>query len=51
MRRATAVVGGFYGASRDDGSSVQGSVMVRARQVQVAVVAQVTQGFSMGGRM
>ena len=33
MRRATAMVGGCYGASRDDGGSDQGSVVVRARQV------------------
>ena len=30
MHRATAVVGGCYGASRDDGGSDQGSVVVRA---------------------
>ena len=40
MRRATAVVGGCYGASRDDGGSDQGSVVVRARQVQAAVEAK-----------
>ena len=40
MRRATAVVGGGYGASRDDGGSDQGSVVVRARQVQAAVEAE-----------
>ena len=40
MRRATAVVGGCYGASRDDGGSDQGSVVVRARQVQATMEAQ-----------
>ena len=40
MRRATVVVGGGYGASRDDGGSDQGSVVVRARQVQAAAEAE-----------
>ena len=40
MRRATTVVGGGYGASKDDGGSDQGSVMVWARQVQAAVEAE-----------
>ena len=51
MRRATVVVGGCYGGSRDDGGSDQGSVVVRARQVQVAVESRVVQGFAMGGRI
>ena len=42
MHRATAVVGGCYGASRDDGGSDQGSVVVRVQQVQAAVEARVT---------
>ena len=37
-------------AGGNDGSD-QGSVAVRARQVQVAVEARVTQGFAMGGRI
>ena len=45
------MVGGCYGASMDDGGSDQGSVVVRAQLMQVAVVARVTQGFTMGGRM
>ena len=40
MRRATVVVGGGYGASRDDGGSDQGSVVVCARQVQAVVEAE-----------
>ena len=51
MRRSTVVVGGCYGGSRDDGGSDQGSVVVRARQVQVAVESRVVQGFAMGGRI
>ena len=50
MRRAAAVVGGCYSANRGSGSD-QGSVVVRARLMQVAVVARVTQGFALGGRM
>ena len=42
MRRATAVVRGCYGASRDDGGCDQGLVVVRARQVQGAVEARIT---------
>ena len=45
------MVGGCYGASRDDGGSDQGSVVVRARLIQVAVAARVAQGFALGGRM
>ena len=45
------MVGGCYGARRDDGGSDQGSVVVRARLMQVAVASRVTQGFAFGGRM
>ena len=45
-----------YGGGRDrdgssNGGSDQSSVLVRARQVQVAVEARMTQGFAMGGRI
>ena len=45
------MVGGCHGASRDDSGSDQGSVVVRARLMQVAVAARVAQGFTLGRRM